>query len=71
MMLRWINKQQGIHTFEIGAVTIKIFMIEYHHKPSDLWVILTQQSMVENECGKFGHLYNIHFSEALNDAFEV
>ena len=31
MMFRRINKHQEYKSFEIGAVTIKISMTEYHH----------------------------------------
>ena len=31
MMFRWINKQPGIQSFEIYAITIKISMTEYPH----------------------------------------
>ena len=30
MMFRWINKQQGMESFEIDAVITKKSMIEYH-----------------------------------------
>ena len=35
------------------------------NKPSDWLSILTQQSMVENEYGKSGHLSFVSFFEAL------
>ena len=41
------------------------------NNPSDWWFILTQQSTVENEHDKSGHVSFFHFLEALNDGFEV
>ena len=57
MMSRWINKQPGMQSFEIDAVTIKKSMTKYHHnKQSRLPFILTEQSMGETEYGESGHL---------------
>ena len=48
-------------------------MTEYHNLINRLahGFSLTQQSIEENECGKFGHLSYFHSFEALHDAFEV
>ena len=48
MMFRWINKQPGVQSFDIYAVTIKISMTEYQpfNKQSGVWFILLQKTEV-------------------------
>ena len=66
-----INSQE-CKSFEIYAVTIKIFMTEYHH-----WINgqahLFQHSSLRgrNEEDISGHIVYFHFFEALNGAFEL
>ena len=52
-----INSQE-CKRFDIGAVTIKKSMIEYHNLINhQAYLILTQQSIGGNEYGESGHLY--------------
>ena len=62
MIFRWTNKQPGIQSFEIDAITtcIKIYdWISPLNKSSGLWFILPQQSMGGNKCGKSGHFTHL------------
>ena len=58
MMFRWINKQPGIQKLWNWCSHYQDIYdwISPLNKLSDLWFILTQQSMVENEYGKSGNL---------------
>ena len=72
MMFRWINKQPGMQMVWNWCCHYQEICdwISSFNKQSGLPLILTQQSMAENE---YGNLVTCRFSpfEALNDAFEV
>ena len=59
-MFIWINKQPGIQKIWNGCSHYKDiyhYWISPVNKSSDLWFILSQQSMGGNECGKSGRLH--------------
>ena len=57
MMFRRVNKQPGMQSFEIDAVTIKKSMTEYHH-----WINVLAAHLFSSLWGKWVHGESGHLS---------